>query len=41
MTLRQRSSEPKDSVAEMFLADAHVLAWLSGTILGREVVPDV
>ena len=41
MTLRQVSPGVSDSVAAMFWAEAATLTWLSGTIFGRAVVPDV
>ena len=41
MTLRQRSDGARASVATMLAAEAQRLAWLSGTIFGREVVPEV
>lgn len=41
MTFRQRSPGPSCSVAPMWAAEAHRLRWLRGTILGREVVPEV
>src|SRR5437660_8287425 len=39
ITLRQRSAADKLSVAATLLADAHRLAWVSGTCFGRDVVP--
>ena len=41
MTLRQRSWRSRASVSPMWRAEAQTLRWLSGTILGREVVPEV
>src|SRR5687767_12487315 len=41
MTLRQRSSLERASEARMCRADAVTLTWLKGTILGRDVVPEV
>ena len=41
MMLRQRSSGVSASAAATLWAEAARLAWLSGTSLGREVVPDV
>src|SRR5262252_8241855 len=38
---RLRSSGVSASVCLTLLADAHTLRWVSGTILGRDVVPDV
>ena len=38
---RQRSAGERCRVRAMLFAEAMRLAWLSGTILGREVVPDV
>ena len=37
----QRSPGVRLSVVLMFLADAHTFRCRRGTILGREVVPDV
>ena len=39
--LRQRSLAVSFSVRTILPADAMRLAWVSGTIFGREVVPDV
>ena len=41
MTLRQRSAGVSASVVRMWRAEAARLRWSSGTILGREVVPEV
>src|SRR5690606_27496387 len=41
MILRQRSSAVRANVSTMLRAVAHMLRWLSGTIFGREVVPEV
>ena len=41
MTLRQRSASPSASVAAMWPAEAVTLRCISGTILGRDVVPEV
>jgi hypothetical protein len=41
MMLRQRSPAASDSVRRMCCAEAARLAWLRGTIFGREVVPEV
>ncbi len=41
MMTRQRSCGVNASVAAMFCAEAARLRWRSGTILGREVVPEV
>ncbi len=41
MMLRQRSAAVSASVAAIFCIDACRLAWLSPTIFGRAVVPDV
>src|ERR671925_608098 len=41
MMLRQMSWGVSDSVATMCRAEAHTLACASGTILGRDVVPEV
>ena len=41
ITFRQRSAAASCKVAAMLAADAARFAWLSGTILGREVVPEV
>ena len=38
---RLRSPGVSASVCLTFLADAHTLRWASGTIFGRDVVPDV
>ena len=41
MMLRQRSSSVSASVLPILPADAVTLRWDSGTIFGREVVPEV
>ena len=41
MMFMQRSSGVSESVSRMCRADAQTFRWLSGTILGREVVPEV
>ena len=41
MTFRQRSSAVSASEVLILPAEAATLAWVSGTILGRDVVPDV
>ena len=41
MMLRQRSAGVTWVVAAMWRAEAVTLIWLSGTIFGREVVPEV
>ncbi len=41
MMLRPRSCGVKCSVSRMWRAEAQTLRWLSGTIFGREVVPEV
>jgi len=41
ITLRQRSRAPSARVAPIWWAEAHRLRSVSGTILGRAVVPDV
>jgi hypothetical protein len=41
MTFRQRSPGVSARVVRMLRADAQRFLWLSGTILGRDVVPDV
>ena len=41
MMLRQRSAGPSARVVAMWPAEATRLPWVSGTILGREVVPEV
>src|SRR5262249_32418475 len=41
MMLRHRSAGVSDRVSRMFFADAAMLAPASGTIFGRDVVPDV
>ena len=41
MMLRQRSSGVSESVSRMWAAEAHTLRCRRGTILGREVVPEV
>src|SRR5690606_6751200 len=41
MMLRQRSSGVSAKVSRMLRAVAQMLRWLSGTVLGRDVVPEV
>ena len=41
MTLSARSFSESSSEAAMLPAEVQMLAWWSGTIFGREVVPDV
>src|SRR4029453_4855845 len=41
ITSRHRSVGRNARLAAMLVAEAHRLAWLSATILGRDVVPDV
>src|SRR5215471_865716 len=40
MMLRPRSALENANVSRIWRADAHTLRWASGTILGREVVPE-
>ncbi len=41
MMLRPRSLSVNSRLVAIFPAEAQTLRWLSGTIFGREVVPDV
>ncbi len=41
MTLSPRSAAVRARLLPMLRAEAHTLRWDSGTILGREVVPEV